>query len=53
MKRKTIAIILIGLVILNILDGSFNNPSLLDWAKVPLFILCFVLLFRKDEDNAA
>jgi len=53
MKRKTIAIILVALVALNILDGSFSNPTLLDWAKIPLFILCFVLLLWRKKDNEA
>jgi len=49
-NKKTIGIILAGLVVLNILDGSFTNPGLLDWIKAPLFILCFVLLFKKGGD---
>jgi len=53
MKKKSIAAILLVLVVLNIIDGSFNNPSILDWIKLPLFIACFVLLFRKDKLNAS
>lgn len=44
MNRK-IKIILIAIVILDIIDGDFKNPSALDIIKLILIIVCYVLLF--------
>ena len=49
MKVKNIRILLIALVILNILDGDFANPSILDWIKFVLLAICLTLSFRKEE----
>lgn len=43
MKQKYISIILIGLVVLNILDGSFKNPSTLDYIKFILLGAALIL----------
>ncbi len=43
MKQKYISIILIALVILNIMDGSFKNPSTLDYVKFILLAIALVL----------
>ncbi|MCR2043177.1 hypothetical protein NSA23_03500 [Anaerosalibacter massiliensis] len=43
MKRKFISFILIGLVILNILDNNFNNPSTLDYVKFILLAIALIL----------
>lgn len=48
MNKKSINILLIMLVILNILDGDFSNPSILDIIKIILLIVCFILNNRKD-----
>jgi len=55
MKTKNITVVLLALVLLNILDGSFTSPTILDWVKLPLFILCFALLFKAEgrDNNAA
>lgn len=49
MKLKMIRILLIALVVLNILDGDFSNPSILDWVKFLLLTVCFIFSFRKEE----
>ena len=43
MKQKYISIILIGLVVLNVLDGSFKNPSTLDYVKFILLAAALIL----------
>lgn len=48
MKRKQINILLIALVLLNILDGDFAKPSVLDFIKLILLAVCFYLNNRKD-----
>lgn len=53
MKIKTLRILLIALVVLNILDGDFANPSIWDGIKFILLAVCLILSFRKEEkDNA-
>lgn len=53
MKIKTLRILLIALVVLNILDGDFTNPSIWDRIKFILLAVCLILSFRKEEkDNA-
>ena len=49
MKIKTLRILLIALVVLNILDGDFANPSVLDWIKFVLLAVCLILSFRKEK----
>ena len=49
MKLKMIRILLIALVVLNILDGDFSNPSILDWVKFFLLAVCLIFSFRKEE----
>ena len=49
MEHKYLAIIVTALVVLNIFDGSFENPGILDWIKLPLFVLCYVALFVKRK----
>jgi hypothetical protein len=44
MKEKFLASILILLVLFNILDGDFSNPSFFDWIKFVLMLLCFIIL---------
>lgn len=52
MKDYSIRILLIGLVLLNLLDGDFQNPSTLDWVKFSLLALCLILSFyRKGAKN--
>jgi hypothetical protein len=43
MKNKSVLIILGALVFMNILDGSFINPSPLDWVKFVLMAMIAVL----------
>ncbi|EDT84947.1 hypothetical protein CBB_2577 [Clostridium botulinum Bf] len=43
MKQKYITIILIAIVILNIFNGDFINPSLLDCMKFTLLIIALIL----------
>ena len=50
MKSKTL---LIALVVLNILDGDFANPSVLDGIKFILLAVCLILSFRKEEKSHA
>lgn len=40
--------LLVGLVILNILDGDFAAPSVFDIVKLILLLLCLILCFRKE-----
>ncbi len=49
MKQKYISIILIGLVVLNILDGSFKNPSTLDYIKFILLGAALILSLLVDK----
>lgn len=49
--KQLLFIILIALVVLNILDGDFTNPSWLDYVKWVLFILCFALLGKDIYDE--
>ncbi|WP_158016397.1 hypothetical protein [Tissierella creatinophila] len=49
MKKNYISIILIGLVILNIFDGSFNNPSTLDYIKFILLGIALALSLLSDR----
>ena len=49
MKVKTLRTLLVALVILNILDGDFANPSILDWIKFVLLAVCLILSFRKEK----
>ncbi|MCR2044636.1 hypothetical protein NSA23_11015 [Anaerosalibacter massiliensis] len=52
MKQKHITFILVGLVILNILDGNFKNPSTLDYIKFILLAIALILnmlLTRKEQ----
>jgi hypothetical protein len=53
MKIKTLRILLIALVVLNILDGDFANPSVLDGIKFILLAVCLILSFRKEEKSHA
>lgn len=48
MNRKGINILLAALVILNILDGDFSDPGVLDAAKLILLIICFILNNRRN-----
>lgn len=49
MKRNQINVLLAALVFLNILDGDFLNPSLLDIFKFVLLALCLYLNNRKGR----
>lgn len=51
MKQKHITFILVGLVILNILDDNFKNPSTLDYIKFILLVIALILsiLLKKNE----
>jgi len=51
MKDRSLFVIVTGLLLLNIFDGSFNNPGILDWIKMPLFVLCYILLLRGDKKD--
>lgn len=53
MKIKTLRILLIALVVLNILDGDFANLSVLDGIKFILLAVCLILSFRKEEKSHA
>jgi hypothetical protein len=53
MKVKSLSVVVVALLALNIFDGSFNDPGLLDWLKLPLFALCFILLFARRGKNGA
>lgn len=43
MKKNFITIILIALVILNIVDGDFKNPSTLDYIKFIILSIAIIL----------
>jgi hypothetical protein len=49
--NKKISILLAALVVLNILDGDFKALSVLDIAKVILYIICFALLIRNEREG--
>lgn len=42
-KNNYTTVVLIGLVVLNIIDGDFKNPTLLDYVKILLMIICLAL----------
>lgn len=41
--------LLVLILVLNIADGSFRNPSVLDIIKLVLLIIAFALLFKRKE----
>jgi protein-S-isoprenylcysteine O-methyltransferase Ste14 len=45
MKHNLITIVLVALVVLNILDGDFANPSWLDYIKFALIAVALILSF--------
>ena len=47
-RRKQYNTLLIALTVLNILDGDFTDPSVLDLIKFALLALCFWLVNRKE-----
>lgn len=49
MKNKKIVFLLVSLVVLDILDGDFNNVSILDSIKIILYVVCFTLLIWKNR----
>lgn len=49
MNRKGINILLAALVLLNILDGDFSDPGILDIIKIVLLIICFILNNRRND----
>lgn len=51
MKELSVKIILFALIILNILDGDFKNPGVLDIIKFILLAICLILCFFKGENN--
>lgn len=53
MNRKYI-LLLIVLVVMDVIDGDFKDPSALDVIKWILYVICFVLTIRdglKNEDE--
>jgi len=48
-RDNFIKIILVGIVLMDIINGDFTNPSILDIIKWVLLIICFVLLQRRDK----
>jgi hypothetical protein len=51
MKGQTIKILLAVLVVINIIDGDFQNPSALDIIKFILLAVCLILSFVKGHEN--
>jgi len=49
MKSKYITVLLFALVIVQILDGDFKNPSALDFIKFVLLVIALVLNFYKQR----
>lgn len=52
MKELSVKIILFALIILNILDGDFKNPGVLDIMKFILLAVCLILCFFKGGNNS-
>lgn len=50
MNRKKINVLLAALVVLNVLDGDFSKPDVLDIIKFILLIICFILNNRRNND---
>lgn len=50
MNRK-ITLMLVALVALDILDGDFNDISVLDAVKGVLYIVCFALVILNNRKN--
>ena len=48
MNRKQLNILLFALVVLNLLDGDFAQPSILDAVKLVLLAVCIYLNNRKE-----
>jgi hypothetical protein len=46
-----ILVLLVGLVVLDILDGDFATFSALDIIKAALYIICFALLIRNGREG--
>ena len=42
-KKNFISILLVAIVVLNIVDGSFTNPSRLDILNFVLLAVCLIL----------
>ncbi len=53
MKQKFITIILIALIILNILDGDFANPSALDYIKLGLIAVALIFNFIPEKRKSS
>ena len=49
-RDSLIKIILIAIVLMDIMNGDFTNPSMLDIVKWILLIICFILMFRRDRN---
>ncbi len=45
MIKKITGIILIALILLNIIDGDFANPSVLDYIKLGIIVVALILNF--------
>jgi hypothetical protein len=48
--RYSVSIIIVALVVLNILDGDFSNPSTLDYIKFALMAIVLILSIKKGGD---
>lgn len=51
--NKKISFLLVALVVLDIMDGDFKTPSILDGVKVALYIICFALLVWNRREGKA
>jgi hypothetical protein len=47
MNNNLIAIALVGLVLLNIVDSDFVNPTAIDYLKFVLLAIALILSLRK------
>ena len=50
-RDNLIGLILVGIVLMDIMDGDFVNPSILDIVKWLLLIICFALVLRRNKDG--
>ncbi len=46
---KIVKIMLVIILVLNVVDGSFMNLNVLNITKLALLLIAFVLLFKKEN----
>lgn len=50
MNKKIVSVLLM-MILLDIIDGSLSDVSLLNGIKIVLYIICFVLLIQNRKEG--